>query len=312
MASHEPVLLEAVLDSLVTRPDGRYLDGTFGRGGHSAGILNRLSAAGRLLALDKDIQAVDHGKATLGNDPRFQIEHGGFEHLGDHARVWLRGTGAKLDGILLDLGVSSPQLDSAARGFSFNRSGPLDMRLDTTRGPTLAQWLAEVDERTLASVIREFGEERQATRIARSILEAQAQGRLETTADLAAAVAAVKRGGPRKRHPATRVFQALRIAINQELVALSKGLEAAVEWLSPGGRLCVISFHSLEDRIAKRFLRDASREAAAYAGLPDVPPQARAKLKLCGRAVRPSATEVETNPRARSAILRVAERLSDA
>lgn len=312
MASHEPVLLEAVLDSLVTRPDGRYLDGTFGRGGHSAGILNRLSAAGRLLALDKDIQAVDQGKATLANDPRFEIEHGGFEHLADYARVWLHGTDDKLDGILLDLGVSSPQLDSAERGFSFSRSGPLDMRLDTTRGPTLAQWLAEVDEQTLASVIREFGEEKQAARIARSILEARAQGKLNTTTELADAVAAAKRRGQRKHHPATRVFQALRIALNEELSALKKALDGAVECLSPGGRLCVISFHSLEDRITKRFMRDASREAAAYAGLPDVPRHARAKLKLCGRAIRPTMAEVEANPRARSAILRVAERLPNA
>lgn len=312
MTSHEPVLLETVLESLVTRPDGCYLDGTFGRGGHSGGILTRLSAAGKLLALDKDIHAVDHGKATLADDPRFHIEHGGFEHLADHARVWLRDSAAKLDGVLLDLGVSSPQLDTAERGFSFARSGPLDMRLDTTGGQTLSAWLSQVDEHELAAVIREFGEEKLAGRIARSILEAQSQGKLETTLELAAAVAAAKPRGSRKHHPATRVFQALRIAINQELAALGDALRAAVDWLNPGGRLCVISFHSLEDRITKRFMRDASREAAAFAGLPDVPAHARAKLRLCGRAVRPDDSEIQANPRARSAILRVAERLTDA
>jgi 16S rRNA (cytosine1402-N4)-methyltransferase len=302
------VLLQEALEGLSLRDDGWYVDATYGRGGHSAELLARLGSQGRLLVLDKDAQAVADARARLGQDPRVRIEHAGFETLDVVASAWL-GRG-RLAGVLFDLGVSSPQLDEPTRGFSFAHEGPLDMRMNTERGPTAAEWLASVPERELADVLFRYGEEPHARRIAAAIVRARATEPLTTTRQLAALVA--PRGGRAQGriHPATRTFQAIRIAINDELGALERGLEQALALLGAGGRLVVISFHSLEDRIVKRFMAREARGDEAYAGLPNVPPHARPRLKLVGKLVRPSAAEVERNPRARSARMRVAERVA--
>lgn len=308
---HQPVLVDEVLDGLGIAAGGSYVDATYGRGGHSARILERLGGQGRLLALDKDRQAVEAGRRRFGADPRFSIVHAGFEDFDAVVRSWL-GT-APLAGALFDLGVSSPQLDEAGRGFSFAKHGPLDMRMDTTAGPTAAEWLASVGEAQLADVLRRYGEEPRARQIAAAIVRARAEAPLTTTtrlADVVAAAARGPRGAQRRIHPATRVFQAIRIAVNGELDALEKGLAACVALLAPGGRVAVVSFHSLEDRIVKRFFARESRGDPRYAGLPAIPPEARPRLKLRGRLLRPSPAEIARNPRARSARLRVAERLA--
>jgi len=298
---HRPVLLEEVLEVLDVRAQGRYVDATYGRGGHARAILARLGPEGRLLVLDRDPEAVAHARARLGADPRVDVAHASFARLGEllDGRGW-RG---RVDGVLMDLGVSSPQLEDPARGFSFLREGPLDMRMDPAAGESAAEWLARAPEREIARVLRDYGEERYARRIARAIVRARP---LRTTRELAEVVAAAVPRREPGRHPATRTFQAIRIHVNRELEALRAGLEQAVEALAPGGRIAVISFHSLEDRIVKRFLRARARPAPPAPGLPAPPPT----LRLLGRPRRPGEAEVAANPRARSAVLRAAERLA--
>ncbi len=303
--SHDTVMLHEAVEALQVKPDGFYVDGTFGRGGHSALILARLGAAGRLIALDKDPAAVAAGREI--KDARFRIVHSGFARLREVLRE-LQVSG--VDGILLDLGVSSPQLDDAQRGFSFRFDAPLDMRMDTSRGQTAAEWLATVDERLLGEVIRDYGEERFAKQIARALVAARADQPIRTTQQLSAIVAKAVRTREPGQNPATRTFQAIRIYLNQELDELADVLPQCVDCLSPGGRLVVISFHSLEDRMVKRFMRDMTQEDRLPRGLPvraaDLP---HARMRLASRAVRASAQEVAANPRARSAVMRVAERL---
>jgi 16S rRNA (cytosine1402-N4)-methyltransferase len=306
---HIPVLLDEALCGLALRPDALAVDGTFGRGGHSRAILAALGPEGRLLALDRDPDAIASEPATaLKGDPRFGVEHARFSQLADV--VARRGWSGSVNGILLDLGVSSPQLDEARRGFSFLRDGPLDMRMDTGSGLSAARWLAQVAEEDLAAVISELGEERYARRIARAIVAARAQQPLETTSELARLIErAVPTREPGK-HPATRTFQAIRIAINQELEELDAVLQQAVEILAPGGRLAVIAFHSLEDRRVKRFMRDEERGGQpAVARLP-LPPRRPSRLRRIGKAITPGPEEMTINPRARSAVLRIAERVA--
>ena len=299
------MLLTEAVEALVTRPDGVYVDGTFGRGGHARAILARLGPAGRLIAFDKDPQAVaaaTQGEAAIA-DPRFEIVHGSFATMREALAA--RGI-AQVHGVLLDLGVSSPQLDDPARGFSFRHDAPLDMRMDTTRGETAADFLARADERDIARVIRDHGEERFAVPIAKALAARRAGGRpVRTTGELSEVVArAVKTREP-GQDPATRTFQALRIHVNAELEDLEQGLSAALDLLAPAGRLAVISFHSLEDRIVKTFVARESREVVDRRA-PFAPPRPM-RLRALAR-LRPGAAELEANPRARSAILRVAER----
>jgi len=297
-----------VLAGLSVRPDGRYCDATFGRGGHTAAILGALGPAGRVVAIDRDPEAIRAGRQRFAGEPRLTLVQGSFGPLEERVRA--AGIEGELDGVLLDLGVSSPQLDEAARGFSFMQDGPLDMRMDNESGQSAAQWLARAGEREIADVIRGLGEERFARRIARAIVAVRAEAPITRTAALAALVAeAVPTREPGK-HPATRTFQAIRIHVNGELDALESALPQAVRLLAPGGRLCVISFHSLEDRIVKRFIRREEQGDPVYAGLPNVPVHARARLKRVGGAVMAGEPEVRANPRARSAVLRVAERLA--
>ncbi|HEX5786905.1 MAG TPA: 16S rRNA (cytosine(1402)-N(4))-methyltransferase RsmH [Woeseiaceae bacterium] len=305
---HVPVLLGPVLEGLRINADGIYVDGTFGRGGHSGAILGQLGTQGRLLALDRDPQAIAAAPPQLAGDPRFELIRGECAQL--EAIMDERGLAGRVDGLLLDLGVSSPQLDDPERGFSFLRDGPLDMRMDPDSGASAAQWLAAVSEADLRRTLRQFGEETLAPRIARAIVAARARAPITRTRELADVVAAATpaklRGG--HRHPATRTFQAIRIAVNDELRQLESVLDQALRVLARGGRLCVITFHSLEDRIVKRFMRTHAREAEQYRGLPDVPAAFRPALAVIGRAVTADAEEIAANPRARSARLRVAER----
>jgi 16S rRNA (cytosine1402-N4)-methyltransferase len=298
--------MREALEGLALRDDGWYVDATYGRGGHSAEILARLGSQGRLLALDKDPDAVAEGRARFANDARFHLDHAGFEDLRAHAARWL-GERA-LAGVLFDLGVSSPQLDTAERGFSFAHDGPLDMRMNTTVGPTAAEWLATVSQSELAEVLKLYGEEPRARQIAATVVRARVAAPLTSTRQLADLVAAHAGRQHGRIHPATRVFQAIRIALNDELGALERGLDASLALLASGGRLVVISFHSLEDRIVKRFMAREARGDEAYAGLPNIPPAARPRLRLIGKLVRPTEAETLRNPRARSARLRVAER----
>lgn len=306
--AHSPVLLEPAIEMLAVRSDGRYVDGTYGRGGHARRVLQQLGPQGRLLLIDRDPQAVAHARAVFGTDERCIIRHGRFDEMPRfiEALGWQDG----VDGVLLDLGVSSPQLESAERGFSFRHDGPLDMRMDTETGMSAAEYLDQVSERELARVIRRYGEERFARRIARAIVAARAAGQLpRTTGGLARLVAeAVPTREPGK-DPATRTFQALRIAVNGELEALERFLKAACDLLRPGGRLVVISFHSLEDRQVKRFMRDNARLGDLPPGVPVVPEDMQPRLQLVSKAIRAQRPELEANPRARSAVMRVAERL---
>ncbi len=299
--THTPVLLQETIDAVVTQPDGVYLDGTFGRGGHARALLERLSPAGRLIAFDKDPQAVQAAAALL--DARFAIVHSSFARMTDE--LGARGVPA-LAGVLLDLGVSSPQIDNPARGFSFRFDSALDMRMDTSRGDTAADFLLRADERQIATVIRDHGEERFAFSIAKALVARRADGRpVRTTAELSEVVArAVKTREP-GQDPATRTFQALRIHVNAELEELAAGLSAALDLLAPEGRLAVISFHSLEDRIVKTFIaRESRAEPDRRAPFAEPRPS---RLKALAR-IRAGAAEIAANPRARSAILRVAER----
>jgi 16S rRNA (cytosine1402-N4)-methyltransferase len=303
--AHTTVLLEEAVDALAVKPAGTYVDATFGRGGHSRLILRRLGEQGRLIALDRDPAAVAAGRRIA--DARLKVIHAAFSGLRDA----LEAEGVeRVDGVLLDLGVSSPQLDEAARGFSFRLDAPLDMRMDTSRGQTAAEWLAQADQREIAEVIKNYGEERFAHAIAKAVVAVRAGAAIATTRQFAEIVASAVRTREQGRHPATRSFQAVRIHINQELAELSLVLPQAVAALGPGGRLAVISFHSLEDRIVKRFLRDEAQPPRLPARLPlraaDLPPP---RLKLIGKPVVPAAAEIAANPRARSAVLRAAERV---
>ena len=310
MGKHQPVLAAEALAGLAVIKEGCYVDGTYGRGGHSAEILAELGPEGRLLALDKDPDAVADARQRFQDDFRFAIKYADFGDMRSVASEYF-GDCAVL-GILLDLGVSSPQLDQADRGFSFLNDGPLDMRMNTGQGVTAAEWLADVSEADLTSTLKRYGEEPRARRAAHAIVSARVREPIETTGQLAEIVArALPRDKKRRTHPATRVFQAIRIAVNDELGVLERGLTQAVELLAEGGRLVVISFHSLEDRIVKRFIGRESRGDPAYAGLPDMPAAARPRLKAVGRLVRPGDTELELNPRSRSARLRIAERLGE-
>ncbi len=305
---HQPALPVEVMAGLAIQPDGRYVDGTLGRGGHAQAILERLGPQGRLLALDRDPAAAECVNARFGGDPRFAFVRAPFSRLAEALteRDWV----GQVNGLLLDLGVSSPQLDDPERGFSFVRNGPLDMRMDPTVGMSAAAWLARVDEAELAQALAAFGEERFHRRVARAIVAARQQAPIETTARLAEIVAAAVPTREPGKHPATRAFQAIRIAINNELDELQAVLPQAVAALAPGGRLVVISFHSLEDRVVKQFMREQARGRELPLDLPVMGRPTGMTLRLIGRAVRPSAAEVAANPRARSAILRVAERLA--
>lgn len=301
---HVTVLLREAVDALAIRPDGVYVDGTFGRGGHSRAILSALGERGRLIAFDRDPAAIAAGEQL--NDARLTLVHAPFSAMAEE----LAALGVpKIDGVLLDLGVSSPQLDDASRGMSFRFDAPLDMRMDTSRGQTVADWLAEASVAQITEVLRDYGEERFAYAIAKAIAAARAAGPVATTGQLAAIVEKTVRTREPGQHPATRSFQALRIFINQELEELIRVLPACVDHLRANGRLAVISFHSLEDRIVKRFMRDASRPPQLPARLPvraaDLPAP---RLHLVGKSVRPSAEEVAANPRSRSAVMRIAER----
>jgi 16S rRNA (cytosine1402-N4)-methyltransferase len=308
VAEHTPVLLDEVLAGLSVRPDGRYCDATFGRGGHTAAILGALGPAGRLVAIDRDPEAIRAGRQRFAAEARLTLVQGSFGSLEERVRT--AGIEGELDGVLLDLGVSSPQLDEAVRGFSFMQDGPLDMRMDNESGQSAAQWLAKAGEREIADVIRGLGEERFARRIARAIVAARETAPITRTAELAALVAGAVPTREPGKHPATRTFQAIRIHVNGELDALESALPQAVRLLAPGGRLCVVSFHSLEDRIVKRFIRREEQGDPVYAGLPDVPAHARPRLRRVGGAIMAGESEVRANPRARSAVLRVAERLA--
>lgn len=305
---HAPVLLGEALEALAPHAAGRYLDATLGRGGHTAAILGHLGEAGRVLAVDRDPDAVRAGQRRFAGDERVSIVRGNFAELEQIAA--LAGFTAGFDGVLLDVGVSSPQLDDPARGFSFMRDGPLDMRMDPDSGRSAADWLATVSERDLAQVLFEYGEERHGRRIARAIVTARAVAPIRSTAQLAGVIAGAVPGREPGKHPATRSFQAIRIYINDELAALDAALEASLALLKPGGRLCVISFHSLEDRRVKRFIRHHAEVAEPWRGLPDIPAHARPVLRAVGKAVRAGAAELKANPRARSAVLRAAERLA--
>jgi 16S rRNA (cytosine1402-N4)-methyltransferase len=309
--AHVPVLMGPALDGLEIKEDGNYVDGTFGRGGHSSAILKRLNANGRLIAIDRDPQAIASVPEALEQDPRFELIRGEIAELS--TCIGERELTGKIDGLLLDLGVSSPQLDEAERGFSFLRDGPLDMRMDPDSGVSAAEWLNSVEEATLRRVIKQYGEDRFATRIARAVVTARESAPILRTSELAAiiedAVPVTRTTKGKKKHPATKTFQAIRIFINRELEQLQMALEQSIDLLAPGGRLCVISFHSLEDRIVKRFIRDASREPEQYRGMPNVPAEFRPKLKTIGKAIVATAEDIAENVRARSARLRVAERV---
>jgi len=305
-AGHLPVMYAQVLDGLRVMGDGTYLDGTFGRGGHARGVLDQLGPGGRLLVMDKDPEAIAVAGREFGADPRVSIFRGSFAQLAQ----W-DATASGLDGVLFDLGVSSPQLDVAERGFSFGKDGPLDMRMDPEAGISAAEWINSASDREIADVLWTFGEERQSRRIARAIVARRAEARIERTAQLAHLIASVMPRGDSKIHPATRSFQAIRIFINRELGDLEDGLDAAMARLKPGGRLAVISFHSLEDRIVKQFI---ARHAKAPAGNRRMPVEQAftPTLRDVSGALKATDAEIAANPRARSAVLRVAEKLGAA
>ena len=306
MRSHQTVLLDEAVEALRIKADGVYVDGTFGRGGHSRAILARLGSSGKLIALDRDDMAI--AAAMQIADPRLAAVHAQF---GDLREVIRRAGVAHVDGVLLDLGMSSPQLDEADRGFSFRFDGPLDMRMDTSQGQTAAQWLEQSSEREIREVIKRYGEERFAKQIARAIVAARSHGPVDRTRQLAEIVAKAVPAREPQQDPATRTFQAIRIHVNQELEELAVMLPQCIDILNDGGRLVVISFHSLEDRIVKRFMRTHSQPGALPARLPlrarDLP---KPRLRLIGKPVFPSVSEIAANPRARSAVMRVAEKIA--
>ncbi len=304
---HTAVLVEEALAALALEADGFYVDATFGRGGHAARILEALGRAGRLLAIDRDPQAIQAGHARFAGEVRLTLLHAAFADLG--TLVPANALGRTCRGVLFDLGVSSPQLDDPQRGFSFRADGPLDMRMDPTRGAPVSDWLAHAGLDEIREVIANLGEERFARRVAEAIVEARRERPITRTSELAALVARAVRTREPGKHPATRTFQALRLFVNDELGQVERGLEAAFDVLAVGGRLVVISFHSLEDRIVKRFMQQRARVDPALAQLPMVPDDARPSLKIVGRKLRPGTAERSGNPRSRSALLRVAEKL---
>lgn len=301
-------MLDEAVAALAIGTDGIYVDGTYGRGGHTGEILRRLGPQGSLLAIDKDPDAVRAAQAQFGNDTRFSIERGSFAQLKEF--VAQRGWVGRVRGLLLDLGVSSPQLDDAQRGFSFQNEGPLDMRMDPHAGESVAHWLARARETDIAQVLRDYGDERFAKRIARAIVYAREQEPIVSTRQLANIVSNAVRTREPGKHPATRSFQALRIFINNELSDLEKVLDDALDVLAVGGRLVVISFHSLEDRIVKRFMRDKARGDDFPRGMPVTRDQMHPRVRVLGRPVFPGDAEIDVNPRARSAVLRAAEKLA--
>ena len=304
---HQTVLLHEAVDALVTLPDGFYVDGTFGRGGHSRYLLQSLNSSGHVLGVDKDREAQAAAHELAESEPRFQFFHGSFAEL--PKQLHEMGVDA-VDGILLDLGVSSPQLDDGDRGFSFMRDGPLDMRMDTSRGETAAQWLSRADLQDIAAVLKEYGEERFARRIASAIVAARAVSPIETTSQLARLVSEAHPRWEKHKHPATRSFQAIRIKVNRELEDLQAFLSVALDMLRVGGRLVVISFHSLEDRLVKRYMRDMARGDSLPRGVPVTDSQLNRRMRLVGRSVKASAEEVAGNVRARSAVMRIAEKIN--
>jgi 16S rRNA (cytosine1402-N4)-methyltransferase len=305
---HKPVLLEEAMEALSIKPEGCYIDGTYGRGGHTRAIMARLGAQGCVLAIDKDAEAVAHAAQGWAAEPRFIIEQGSFAELKDIAAR--HGMLGQVSGILLDLGVSSPQLDNPERGFSFLHDGPLDMRMDQRTGKSAAFYIANADEDTLIQVIRDYGEERFAKRIVRAIIAARIESPITTTKQLANIISHAVPKKELHKHPATRTFQALRIWVNNELGDLQAALEQSIEVLAPGGRLAVISFHSLEDRIVKQFIRSKATEEKLPKEIPVHLLQERPKtlLKSIGKAIKPTEKETKENPRARSAVLRIAEK----
>jgi 16S rRNA (cytosine1402-N4)-methyltransferase len=304
---HRPVLLQEAVDGLAVRADGVYMDGTFGRGGHSREILARLGGEGRLIALDRDPQAYAAGQMLAGSESRFTVYRAAFSMLERIATE--AGVSGRVDGVLLDIGVSSAQLDDPGRGFSFTQAGPLDMRMDPEQGESAAEWLSHASEQDITHVLFTLGEERHARRIAKAIVTERAANPIVDTLQLAELVSRAAPRHDRFKHPATRSFQAIRIYINRELEELASCLEQCLKVLAPAGRLAVISFHSLEDRIVKRFIRDHSRPPAPDPRAPWLEPEGKPQLKSLGKAIQASEQETRDNPRARSAMLRVAERL---
>lgn len=305
---HVTVLLQEAVDALVTNPAGFYVDGTFGRGGHSALVLQQLSPEGRLLGIDKDLTAIAVANARFADEARFAIAHGSFAELAE--LIEARGMTGKVDGVLLDLGVSSPQLDEAERGFSFQNDGPLDMRMDQTRGQSAADWVNNATEDEIARVIKEFGEERFAKRMARAIVTERQKAPFTRTKHLAEVIKEANPAWEKGKHPATRAFQAIRIHVNNELTDLDAVLEQALKVLAIGGRLVVISFHSLEDRVVKRFIRRQELGDPVPRGLPVRDEHLNKRMRSCGKAIKASDGEVDANVRSRSAIMRVAEKIS--
>ncbi|HEV2110413.1 MAG TPA: 16S rRNA (cytosine(1402)-N(4))-methyltransferase RsmH [Gammaproteobacteria bacterium] len=305
--AHRPVLLKEAVDALAVQADGIYMDGTFGRGGHSRGILARLGPQGRLVALDRDPEAHAAARALAAGEPRLTVYRAAFSMLERVATE--AGVSGRVNGVLLDIGVSSAQLDDARRGFSFTQQGPLDMRMDPESGESAAAWLMRAPEQDIASVIHEYGEERHARRIAKAIVAARAAGPLTDTLQLGEIVSRAVPRHDRHKHPATRSFQAIRIFINRELEELASCLEQCLRVLAPAGRLAVISFHSLEDRLVKRFIRDYARPPEPDPKAPWLEPAAEPQLRAVGKALTAGEAEVAENPRARSAVLRVAEKL---
>jgi 16S rRNA (cytosine1402-N4)-methyltransferase len=305
---HCSVLLHESVQALVQDPAGIYIDGTFGRGGHTRAMLQQLGPQGRVLAFDKDPEAIAYGQAQFAAEPRLQLIHSSFADI----ETVLAGLGlaGAISGVLLDLGVSSPQLDQAERGFSFMHDGPLDMRMDTTAGPSAAEWINSAQEGQLMHTFFDFGEERFARRIARAIVARREKKPFERTKDLAEVVAAANPKWEREKHPATRVFQAIRIFINKELDDLQQGLQAAFDVLKPGGRVAVISFHSLEDRIVKRFFKEGVKGEEFPKGLPIRADQINRTMDLVTKPIKAGSEELKNNVRARSAVLRVAEKLA--
>ncbi len=308
MAEHSTVLLREAIDALVVDPDGLYVDGTFGRGGHTAELLSRLSVKGSVIAIDKDLDAIASGNKHFSDDDRLSLVHGSFADL--TTTVEQAGKHGYVSGVLLDLGVSSPQLDEAERGFSFMRDGPLDMRMDTSSGLSAADWIAKADEQDIAKVIKDYGEERFARRMAAAIVRERVENPIVRTVQLAKILAEAHPAWERGKHPATKAFQAIRIFINRELADLEDLLGQVIDSLAIGGRLVVISFHSLEDRRVKRFIRDQHRGIQLPKNLPILDVDRGVRLIKVGKAIKPSTSEIENNVRARSAVMRIAERVA--
>ncbi|MGY8873034.1 MAG: 16S rRNA (cytosine(1402)-N(4))-methyltransferase RsmH [Pseudomonadales bacterium] len=306
---HITVLLDEAVAALVQNPDGFYVDGTFGRGGHSSLVLNQLSDNGRLMAIDKDLEAIACANTRFADDSRFDIAHGSFSELQQF--VTDRDMFGEVDGILLDLGVSSPQLDDPTRGFSFQNDGPLDMRMDTTTGESVAQWIMRASQEEIADVIYTYGEDKHGRRMAKAVVEARAEAPIETTGRLAKIISDANPSWEKGKHPATRAFQAFRIHINRELEDLEKCLDQSLESLKVGGRLVIISFHSLEDRIVKRFIRKHVKgDDHLPLSIPITNDMLNQRLKAVGKMVKASAAEVDENPRSRSAVMRIATKIA--